>query len=163
MTGRPPSRPQQRPASPRQTYRCSKPPQYRSPFRIDSNSAERSGPLSGGASSTISRRAGRARPASTSASNRDSGIAVICATGRPRSVMVTVSPDAASATTADAFCFRARIPTSDMCFVVAQWWLEILDSPWMRKPPGLGARSPTERFPWPAQRPRQDSNLRPSH
>ncbi len=33
--------------------------------------------------------------------------------------MVTVSPAAASATTAEAFCFRARIPTSDMCFNVA--------------------------------------------
>lgn len=33
--------------------------------------------------------------------------------------MVTVSPAAASATTADAFCLRARIPTSDMCFNVA--------------------------------------------
>jgi hypothetical protein len=33
--------------------------------------------------------------------------------------MVTVSPDAASATTADAFCFSARIPTSDMCYIVA--------------------------------------------
>ena len=35
--------------------------------------------------------------------------------------MVTVSPAAASATTADAFCFNARIPTSDMCFVVTHW------------------------------------------
>ena len=38
---------------------------------------------------------------------------------RPRSVMVTVSPAAASATTAEAFCLRARIPTSGMCFNVA--------------------------------------------
>lgn len=34
--------------------------------------------------------------------------------------MVTSSPLAASATTADAFCFSARIPTSDMFYIVAQ-------------------------------------------
>jgi hypothetical protein len=33
-------------------------------------------------------------------------------------VIVTVSPAAASATTADAFCFNARIPTSRMCYIV---------------------------------------------
>jgi hypothetical protein len=44
---------------------------------------------------------------------------VICATGRPRSVMVTVSPAWAWATTAEAFCFKARIPTSLMCYIVA--------------------------------------------
>jgi len=60
-------------------------------------------------------------------------MAVIWATGRPRSVIVTVSPDAASATTADAFCFNARIPTSDMCFMVAQQWHEILDPSWMSR------------------------------
>jgi hypothetical protein len=41
------------------------------------------------------------------------------ATGRPRLVIVTVSPAAASATTADAFCFNARIPTLDMSYIVA--------------------------------------------
>ncbi len=41
------------------------------------------------------------------------------ATGRPRSVIVTVSPPAAAVTTLDAFCFRARIPTSDMFYIVA--------------------------------------------
>lgn len=44
----------------------------------------------------------------------------IWATGRPRSVIVTSSPAAASATTAEAFCFKARMPTSDMFYVVAR-------------------------------------------
>lgn len=34
-------------------------------------------------------------------------------------MIVTVSPAAARATTADAFCFSNRIPTSSMCFIVA--------------------------------------------
>lgn len=34
------------------------------------------------------------------------------ATARPRSVIVIVSPVEALATTAEAFCFSARIPTS---------------------------------------------------
>ncbi len=37
-------------------------------------------------------------------------------------MIVTVAPAAASATTADAFCLSARIPTSDMCFIVAHVW-----------------------------------------
>lgn len=64
------------------------------------------------------RRAGRASPARTKPSNRDPATGDNCATGRPRSVIVTVSPAAASATTADAFCFNARIPTSRMCYIV---------------------------------------------
>jgi hypothetical protein len=43
------------------------------------------------------------------------------ATARPRSVIVIVSPVAAWATTAEAFCFKARIPTSLMFFNVAHW------------------------------------------
>src|SRR5690606_25022685 len=52
-------------------------------------------------------------------SSGDEGIAVSCATGRPRSLIVTVSPATAAATTAEAFCFSARVPTSDMCYSVA--------------------------------------------
>ena len=40
-------------------------------------------------------------------------MAVIRATGRPRSVIVTACPAATPATTAEAFCFRARMPTCD--------------------------------------------------
>lgn len=98
-----------------------KPPQYRSSSRISMSARDRSGPGSGTGRSPSRHRAGRARPSSIRARRRDLGIDVIRATGRPRSVMVTVSPAAASATTADAFCFRARIPTSDMCFNVAHW------------------------------------------
>ena len=43
------------------------------------------------------------------------------ATGRPRSVIVTGSPAATVLTTADAFCFNARIPTSAMFYNVAHW------------------------------------------
>lgn len=42
-----------------------------------------------------------------------------CATGRPRSVTITVVPAAACATTADAFCFNSRMPTVLMCYTVA--------------------------------------------
>lgn len=65
------------------------------------------------------RRAGRASPARTNASSRDDGTGTNWATGRPRSVIMIVSPAAASATTADAFCFNARIPTSLMFYMVA--------------------------------------------
>jgi hypothetical protein len=54
------------------------------------------------------------------ASARLDATGTIWATGRPRSVIVTISPVAASATTAEAFCFSARIPTSDMFYIVAQ-------------------------------------------
>jgi hypothetical protein len=67
----------------------------------------------------IDRRAGRARPSTSIVCSGDEGSGVNIATGRPRSVMVTVSPAAALATTADAFCLRARIPTSLTCFNVA--------------------------------------------
>ncbi|MCY3662003.1 MAG: hypothetical protein OXH28_04145 [bacterium] len=40
------------------------------------------------------------------------------ATGLPRSVIVTACPTATPATTAEAFCFRARMPTSDMFYIV---------------------------------------------
>ena len=39
------------------------------------------------------------------------------ATGRPRSVIVIVSPAAAFATIADAFCFSAPIPTSGTFYI----------------------------------------------
>ena len=65
------------------------------------------------------RRGGRAVPVATNCASRWAGIAVNCATGRLRSVIVTVSPASACATTADAFCFRARIPTVAMSFNVA--------------------------------------------
>ena len=41
------------------------------------------------------------------------------ATGRPRSVIVTDSPATTRLTTADAFCFSARIPTSATFYNVA--------------------------------------------
>ncbi len=41
------------------------------------------------------------------------------ATALPRSVITTGSPAAASATTAEAFCLRALIPTVFMYFIVA--------------------------------------------
>jgi len=118
------SRARLRPASPARRYRCRRPTQRSSASRRAANAADRSGPGSGAGRSDIERRARRARPASTSARSRDTGIAVICATGLPRSVIVIVSPPAASDTTADAFCLRARIPTSDMCSIEAhvdQW------------------------------------------
>ncbi len=65
------------------------------------------------------RRAGRARPEARRALSFEEGIAVNWATGLPRSVMVTVSPPAATVTTAEAFCLRARMPTSAMCFIEA--------------------------------------------
>ena len=77
-----------------------------------------SGPSSGAGRSAMLRRAGRARPDSSIPASRDAGIAVIRATGRPRSVIVTACPAATPATTAEAFCFRARIPTSDMFYNV---------------------------------------------
>lgn len=58
--------------------------------------------------------AGRARSVAINVSSRVEGIGDIMATGRPRSVMVTKPPAAASATTAEAFCFKARIPTLAM-------------------------------------------------
>jgi len=70
------------------------------------------------------RSAGRARPASSIPSSRDAGIAVIRATGRPRSVIVMDCPAATSATTAEAFCFRARIPTVEMFYTVAHWTVD---------------------------------------
>lgn len=65
------------------------------------------------------RRGSRTWPASIIASRADRGVGVRRATGRPLSVMVIVSPWAALETTADAFCFKARIPTSDMFYKVA--------------------------------------------
>lgn len=61
---------------------------------------------------------GRASPASTRPSSVDDGSGESCATGRPRSVTTMTSPPAARATTADAFCLSARMPTSSMCFIV---------------------------------------------
>ena len=84
-----------------------------------SNSVDRFGPSPGAGRSAMLRRGGRARPEMRSCSSREVGIGVRSATGRPRSVMVTVAPAAASATTAEAFCLRARMPTSSMCFIVA--------------------------------------------
>ena len=81
--------------------------------------ADSAGPGFGIGSDAGVRLGGRTRPASISACNGERAIAVICATARPRSVIVIVSPDAASATTADAFCFSALMPTSLMCFNVA--------------------------------------------
>ncbi len=65
------------------------------------------------------RRGARAVPAFRSACSLDVGMALFWATIRPRSVIVTVFPAIASATTAEAFCFSARMPTELMCFVVA--------------------------------------------
>ncbi len=121
MSGALTSQVRQPPASPALMCRCRTPPQYRSSSRISASALDRSGPGSGAGNSINLRRAGRARPSSSSATNRDFGMADIRATGRPRSVIVTVSPAAASATTADAFCLSARIPTSVMCFIVAHW------------------------------------------
>ncbi len=75
--------------------------------------------LAGVGSSLNRRRAGRARSAAIRASIRLEARGTIWATGRPRSVIVTDFPAAASATTAEAFCFKARIPTSDMFYIVA--------------------------------------------
>ena len=72
----------------------------------------------GGGRSSNDRVALVARPASMSSSNLDATIGTIRATGRPRSVTVTTSPAATLATTLEAFCLRARIPTSVMCFSV---------------------------------------------
>ncbi len=72
----------------------------------------------------MDRLAGRPRPASSNDRNGDAGIGVSNATGRPRSVIVTVSPAVACATTADAFCFKDRIPTSLMFYTVALCLLE---------------------------------------
>ena len=66
----------------------------------------------GGGRSLSRRWAGRTRPDATRASTRLDGTGTSWATGRPRSVIVTSSPATASATTAEAFCFSARIPTS---------------------------------------------------
>ncbi len=68
--------------------------------------------------SVVARLGGRARPASTRPSSVDDGSGESCATGRPRSVTTMTSPPAARATTADAFCLSARMPTSSMCFIV---------------------------------------------
>lgn len=68
----------------------------------------------------MARLGARARPEPSSRWRAVAGIGVRRATGRPRSVIVTVSPAAAVATTAEAFCFNARIPTSDMCFIVVR-------------------------------------------
>jgi hypothetical protein len=67
----------------------------------------------------IDRRAARPWPAARSDSRGEEGRGESWATARPRSVIVMVSPAAASATTADAFCLRARIPTVTMFSIVA--------------------------------------------
>lgn len=66
------------------------------------------------------RRAGRRRPEDRSLSKELDGMGESWATARPRSVIVTVWPEAADATTADAFCLRARIPTWFMYYIVEQ-------------------------------------------
>lgn len=65
------------------------------------------------------RLAGRARPASTRMATGSPINGASLATGRPRSVIVTTSPAAASVTTAEAFCFSARMPTVFMSYIVA--------------------------------------------
>ena len=145
-------RTRQPPASPGPRCRGRRPPQYRSSLRISRSARDRSGPGSGTGRSTTLRRAGRARPSSISPRRRDRGIAVIRATGRPRSVMVTVSPAAASATTADAFCLSARIPTSDMCFNVAH----VNGSTTVMTPRSTVHNSPS---PWPSPRSQRGSSV----
>src|SRR5690606_13707079 len=74
---------------------------------------------------------GRASPAATRPSRLESGSGTSWATGRPRSVTVITSPAAARATTSDAFCLSARMPTSVMCYIV-----ELLPGGWF----GTGRR-----------------------
>lgn len=102
--------------------------QYRSASRIAASSRDNGGPTSGIGSCAMSRRGGRAAPAAIRRCNGDVGIGVNWATGRPRSVITTVSPAAASATTADAFCLSARMPTSDMCYIVVHSALSARDT-----------------------------------
>ncbi len=98
--------------------------QYRSPSRISSSASDAPGRPgrtgTGGGSSLSDRLAGRARPDSIRSSTRLLPRGTSRATGRPRSVTVIDSPAATRLTTADAFCFRARIPISTMFYNVAQ-------------------------------------------
>lgn len=91
------------------------------------SASDRDGPGAGAGRSRMARRGDLTLPAARRRSRGDAGIAVSCATGRPRSVIVTVSPAAALATTADAFCFKARMPTSDMCYIVAHASVVVAD------------------------------------
>ena len=85
-----------------------------------SDSTGCSAPASGGAPRAASEPfAGRARPDATKAATRPPGTGTSWATGLPRSVMVTTSPAAALATTCEAFCLRARMPTVLMFYIVA--------------------------------------------
>ena len=93
--------------------------QCRSASRIAARAPDRSGPGAGAGRPATSRRALRPRPAARRACKAVAGMGVRRATRRPRSVIVTVPPAAARATTADAFCLSDRIPTSSMCFIVA--------------------------------------------
>jgi hypothetical protein len=98
--------------------------QYRSASRISSNTSDTDGRprrrAAGAGRSPSLRSAGRAFSAATNASIRPEITGTIIATGRPRSVIVITSPAATSATTAEAFCFNALTPTSDMFYIVAQ-------------------------------------------
>ena len=110
------------PASPRQKCPCKRPlPAFVGAELVDQARKLRSAgrPPGWGPRSDSLRRAGRARPASMRSRSEPSPIGTNRATGRPRSVIVTVSPAATSATTAEAFCFSSRIPAVFMCYVVA--------------------------------------------
>lgn len=108
-----------RPVSTRPVCRSSTPSQYRSRCRELTSASVKFGPGCGSGNSVIGFLAGLTNPASMSSCRREPGIGVNRATGRPRFVIVTISPAAAAATTADAFCFRALIPTVlELCFMV---------------------------------------------
>lgn len=105
------------------------------PRPLEPSTARRHARRAARSTTPVPARAAACRP-TINAGTRVRAIGTNCGTGLPCSVMVTDSPAAAAATTADAFCLSARIPTSVMCHAVAQC-----------RPPGMGPwahRSPVE-------------------
>jgi hypothetical protein len=107
--------------------------QDRSCSRMASRSSVSEGPSParsrGGPSSASGRVGSRSAPETRSSSSCPQAMGTSRATGRPRSVTVTISPAAARAKTFEACCLSSRMPTVGISFVVAQRWRPGADEP----------------------------------